>query len=98
MPWSSRSAGRCRKPRKLWPETPTVQEFHRQLFVSAGAALREAIERIVGVKVREATAEIEPNTGAVVKAFASGTVVQVFLLAHSVETDVWSNDRAGGRT
>ena len=31
----------------------------------------------------------------VVKVFTSGTVVQVFLLADSVETDVWSNDRNG---
>ena len=74
-----------------------VQEFHRQLFASAGAALRQEIERIAGVKVREATAEIEPNTGTVVKAFASGTVVQVFLLADRVETDVWSNGRVGGK-
>lgn len=57
-----------------------VQEFHRQLFTSAAGTLRQEIEKIIGVKVREATAEIEPNSGTVVKAFASGTVVQVFLL------------------
>jgi uncharacterized protein YbcI len=70
-----------------------VQEFHRQLFASAAGTLREDIERITGVKVREATAEIEPSSGTVVRAFASGTVVQVFLLAGGVEMDVWSNDR-----
>ena len=70
-----------------------VQEFHQQLFASAAGSLRTEIERITGVKVREATAEIEPSTGTVVRAFASGTVVQVFLLAGNVETDVWSNDR-----
>ncbi len=72
-----------------------VQEFHRQLFSSACGTLREEIERIVGVKVREAATEIEPTTGTIVMAFASGTVVQVFLLAGTVATDVWSNDRHG---
>lgn len=70
-----------------------VQEFHRQLFASAAGAMRAEIERITGVKVREASAEIEPDTGTVVRAFASGTVVQVYLLDANVETDVWSNDR-----
>ena len=74
-----------------------VQEFHRQLFASAAGTLRREIERIIGVKVREATAEIEPSSGTVVRAFASGTVVQVFLLADNVETDVWSNDRPSGK-
>ncbi|TWT45303.1 hypothetical protein RAS1_17260 [Phycisphaerae bacterium RAS1] len=71
-----------------------LQEYHRQLFASAGGALRSEIERISGVKVREATAEIEPTTGAVVKVFTTGTVVQVFLLADSVESDVWKNNMA----
>ena len=74
-----------------------VQEFHRQLFASAAGSLRREIKRITGVKVREATAEIEPSTGTVVRAFASGTVVQVFLLAGNVETDVWSNDRPSAK-
>jgi uncharacterized protein YbcI len=73
-----------------------VQEFHRQLFASAAGTFRQEIERITGVSVREATAEIEPTTGTVVKVFASGTVVQVFLLAENVETDIWSNDRSPG--
>lgn len=73
-----------------------VQEFHQQLFASAAHALREEIERITGVKVREAAAEIEPSSGTVVRAFTSGTVVQIFLLTQSVETDVWSNGRPAG--
>jgi uncharacterized protein YbcI len=67
-----------------------VQEFHRQLFVDASATLREAIELITGVKVREATAEIETTTGTVVQVFTTGTMVQVFLLAQSVPADSWS--------
>ena len=74
-----------------------VQEFHQQLFVSAAEELRKEIEAIAGVKVREATATIEPSTGTVVKVFSTGTVVQVFLLADSVETDVWSDDRQDGK-
>ena len=69
-----------------------LQEYHRQLFASAASTLRREIERITGVKVHEAVAEIEPSTGTVVKVLTTGTVVQVFLLADSVETDVWKSD------
>lgn len=58
-----------------------VQAFHRALFESSSAAFREEIGRISGVEVRESAAEIEPRTGAVVHAFSSGTIVQVFILA-----------------
>jgi uncharacterized protein YbcI len=71
-----------------------VQEFHQQLFASAAGKLKKEIERITGAKVREASAEIEPPQGTIVKAFAGGTVVQVFLLSASVATDVYSNDKA----
>ena len=69
-----------------------VQEFHRQLFASASEELRQEIKRITGMEVREATAEIETSTGAVVQAFTTGTVVQVFLLAGSVPTETWSGN------
>ncbi|MCK6456598.1 MAG: DUF2294 domain-containing protein [Phycisphaerae bacterium] len=67
-------------------------EFHRQLFASAAGVLRKEIERVIGVEVREASAEFEPATGALVKVFTTGTVVQLFLLAGTVETDAWSTD------
>ncbi|MEX2317599.1 MAG: Na-translocating system protein MpsC family protein [Pirellulales bacterium] len=63
-----------------------VQEFHRQLFHSSGDSLRKAIKRITGREVREAAAEVEPATGAVVHAFTTGNVVQVFLLAAAADT------------
>src|SRR4029078_11395337 len=67
-----------------------VQEFHRQLFNSSADVLRGEIKRITGVNVRELATEIEPTTGTVVKAFTTGTVVQVYLLAESVPTEGWS--------
>ena len=67
-----------------------VQEFHRQLFDNSADSLRREIKRITGVEVREAAVEVEPTTGTVVKAFTSGTVVQVFLLADSVTAGTWS--------
>src|SRR4051812_13780943 len=67
-----------------------VQEFHRKLFAIASDALRQEIQRITGMEVREATAEIETSSGAVVQAFTTGTVVQVFLLAGSGPTESWS--------
>ncbi len=72
-----------------------VQEFHRQLFASSSDPLRQEIQRITGMEVREATAEIEPVSGAVVQAFTTGTVVQVFLLDGTLPTDTWSSDGRG---
>jgi uncharacterized protein YbcI len=68
-----------------------MQEFHRQLFANSSDSLRQEIKRITGMEVREATAEIEPASGAVVQAFTTGTVVQVFLLAGSTPTEAWSS-------
>jgi uncharacterized protein YbcI len=57
-----------------------VQEFHRQLFAATSLTLREEIKRITGRDVHEATAEVEPVSGAIVQAFTTGTMIQVFLL------------------
>ena len=84
---------------KAMAESPSgaaqVQEFHRQLFASSSDTLRQEIKRITGMEVREATAEIEPVSGAVVQAFTTGTVVQVFLLAGSAATEAWSGSAPG---
>jgi hypothetical protein len=42
------------------------------------------------VEVRQATAEVETATGAVVHAFTTGTVVQVYLLAGDVPSEAWA--------
>ena len=67
-----------------------VQDFHRQLFTDSADTLRREIKRITGVDVREATAEVETKTGTVVHVFTTGTMVQVFLLAHGISADTWS--------
>ena len=72
-----------------------VQEFHRQLFKSSVDSLWQEIERITGVAVREATAEVETTTGAVVHVFTSGTMVQVFQLAQGVAAEAWNGNGAG---
>jgi uncharacterized protein YbcI len=74
-----------------------VQEFHRELFASASDALRQEIKRITGVEVREATAEVEPDTGTVVAVFTSGTVVHVYPLAHSIPVETWNGNGHGDR-
>jgi uncharacterized protein YbcI len=71
-----------------------VQEFHRQLFNSSSESLREQIKNITGVEVRQATAEVETTTGAVVHAFTTGTVVQVFLLDGDVPAETWARSVA----
>jgi uncharacterized protein YbcI len=67
-----------------------MQEYHRQLFSSSSLLLRQEISRITGMEVREATAEVEPTSGAVVHAFTTGTIVQMFQLAGSAPTEVWN--------
>ena len=74
-----------------------VQEFHRQLFATSSGSLRQEITRITGMEVREAAAEVEPATGAVVQVFTTGNVVQVFQLVGSVPTETWSGDGPGDR-
>jgi uncharacterized protein YbcI len=69
-----------------------VQEFHRQLFSSSSEALRQEIKKITGVEVRESAAEVETATGAVVQAFTTGTMVQVFLLAQKVAPGTWTEN------
>jgi len=54
-----------------------VQEFHRELFNNSCEPLRQEIEKITGVEVG-----VDGKSGAVV--LATGTIVQVFLLAHGV--------------
>ena len=72
-----------------------VQEFHRQLFKSSVDLLREEIKRITGVAVGEAAAEVETTTGAVVHAFTTGTMVQVFRLAGKIPADTWNGNESG---
>jgi uncharacterized protein YbcI len=69
-----------------------VQEYHRQLFASSSKSLREEIQRITGRRVREATAEVEPTTGAIVHAFTTGTLVQVYLLANGHLSELIKKD------
>ncbi len=67
-----------------------VRDFHRRLFDSSVGALREEINRITRVAIREAALEIEAAAGSVEHAFASGTMVQVFRLASSITHEDWN--------
>jgi uncharacterized protein YbcI len=67
-----------------------LREYHQQLFAVSAEALRQEIGRITGAEVRTATAEIETMTGPVMQFFATGTIVQMFLLARSVPADAWN--------
>lgn len=73
-----------------------VQEFHRQLFAASSGELRQEIAKITGVKMREAAAEVDATTGAMVHAFTTGTMVQVFLLSESIPADTWNGNGSGG--
>ena len=72
-----------------------MQEFHRELFAHSADPLLQEIKRITKVEVRESSAQLATMTGAVMQLFATGTVVQVFLLAGSVPADTWSGSGPG---
>ena len=57
-----------------------VEQYHRALFAVSCDELRKEIQRLTGRKVREAAVVVEPATGAIVHAFTSGTMVQIFQL------------------
>ena len=67
-----------------------VQEYHRRLFKDSVDLLLEEIKRITGVAVGEAAAEVEATTGAMVHAFTTGTMVQVFQLAGGISAEAWN--------
>ena len=75
-----------------------IQEFHRQLFKDSAYLLREEIKRITGIAVGEAAAEIETTTGAVVHAFTTGTMVQVFQLSGSISAEAWNASGSDNQT
>jgi len=75
-----------------------VQEFHRQLFKNSADLLRQEIKRITGVAVGEAAAEIETITGAVVHAFTTGTMVQVFQLGGTISAETWNRSVVDDRS
>ena len=75
-----------------------VQEFHRQLFKNSVDLLRQEIKRITGIAVGEAAAEVETTTGAVVHAFTTGTMVQVFQLAGSIFAETWNRSGPGDQS
>ena len=74
-----------------------VQEFHRQLFRDSVELLRHEIKHITGVAVGEAAVEIETTTGAIVHAFTTGKMVQVFQLSDSIPipAEAWNGNGSG---
>jgi uncharacterized protein YbcI len=57
-----------------------VEGYHRALFAVSCEELRREIQRLTGRKIKESAVVLEPATGAIVHAFTSGTIVQIFQL------------------
>jgi len=75
-----------------------MQEYHRQLFRDSVDLLRQEIKRITGVAVGEAAAEMEMTTGAIVHAFTTGTMVQVFQLAGRISAADWNGSESNDQS
>lgn len=67
-----------------------VADYHRRLFECSVGPLKDEINRITGIAIREEAVEVEPASKAVVHAFSSGTVVQVFRLSSKIPPEVWN--------
>jgi uncharacterized protein YbcI len=72
-----------------------LQEFHRQLFTEASEGLREEINVITGVKVCEATAEIEAISNDAKQEYATGMMMQMYRLDGSLPAESWSERGCG---
>jgi uncharacterized protein YbcI len=59
-----------------------VREYHRRLFADSFEGLRQHIERISGLKVSEAAAEVDGASGTVVKVFTTGPGLCLYLPAY----------------
>jgi len=57
-----------------------VEDYHRALFAVSCDELRREIQRLTGRRIKESAVVLEPATGAIVHAFTSGTIVQIFQL------------------
>ena len=78
-----------RRPGSWGRRVITDQRPQAALFAVSCDELRKEIQRLTGKRVREAAVVVEPATGAVVHAFTSGTVVQIFQLeANGASTHV----------
>jgi uncharacterized protein YbcI len=64
-----------------------VQQRHERIFATFSQQLQKEIQRITGVEWREAVAELEPTTGAMVQALTRSAKVQVFRLASDMPGD-----------
>lgn len=58
-----------------------VRDFHRRLFAASSGALKREIAGITGMRLREASADVEVRTGDLVLALTTHRTVDVFLLA-----------------
>jgi len=72
-----------------------MQELHRQLFAASVGSLRQEITRITGAKVLDSRVNMETMTGGIMQLFATGTIVQVFLLDQKVPQTSWSGSDPG---
>lgn len=73
-----------------------VEDLQRQMFQTAGGALRNEIERITGAAIRSAATGTDGGTGSVVQAFPDGTLVQVYLLRGVLPVQHWTGKDSDG--
>ncbi len=66
-----------------------IREYHLDLLAGSFGPLRAEIERLAGVTLHEAVAEVEPTTGTVIFVFTTGNMVQVFQLAGGLSSETW---------
>ena len=65
-----------------------VEALHKQLFSTSMAPMRREIKRVTGRAVREMALDVASGTGAIIRPFTNGTLVQVYLLRSEEESAI----------
>lgn len=69
-----------------------VQEYHDRLFKSSLPGLREELQRVMGVAIKDAAVKFETDNGVVTHTFVNGTVIQLFRLESGIPVSKWNGD------
>ena len=69
-----------------------VREFHQQLFLTSCEPLRQEINKLIGVPVREAAVEVETKSGTLIQVFSTGAVGAALQCVDTLAAETWNGN------
>ena len=67
-----------------------VREFHQQLFLTSCEPLRQEINSLLGVPVREAAVEVETMSGTLIQVFSTGEIGTPLQPVDTLAIETWN--------